>query len=47
MHPLQNSKDNYLTDKCRALAWSPITNIEDLPVTKLKQSHDQDMLDSR
>ena len=47
MHPLQNSKDNYLNDKCRALAWNPTTNIEDLPATKLKQSHDQDMLDSR
>ena len=47
LHPLQKSKDNFLTDKCRVLAWNPTTNIEDLPAIKLKKSHDQDMLDSR
>ena len=47
IHSLQKSKDNFLSDKSRVLASNPTTNIEDLPATKLKQSHHQDMLDTR
>ena len=47
IHPLQKSKDNFVSVKSRVLAWNPTINIEDLPATKLKQSHHQDMLDTR
>ena len=47
IHSLQKSKDNFLSDKSRVLAWNPTTNIEVLPANKLKQSHHQDMLNTR